>query len=99
MTEILEFLKIYKDYGVGGLFLALELFTVYFFYKELKSSKNEMIEMTVKVTTIADKAANAIEESSRLCLDVKSGMDQTRSQNNEFMAFLRGRDEHRRTGR
>ncbi len=99
MAEILEFLKIYKDYGVAGLFICLELFTVYWFYQELKNSKKEMIEMTVKVTTIADKAANAIEENSRLCLDVKSGMDQTRAQNNEFMAFLRGRDEHRRTGR
>ncbi len=96
MESILKLLEIYKDYGVAGLFICLELLTVYFFYKELKSSKNEMIEMTVKVTTIADKAANAIEESSRLCLDVKSCMDQKRAQDNEFMAFLRGRDDHRR---
>ncbi len=96
MAEILEFLKVYKDFGVAGLFICLELFTVYFFYKELKNSKNEMIEMTIKVITIADKATNAIEESSKLSLDVKIGMDQTRAQNNEFMAFLRGRDEHRR---
>ncbi len=97
MSEIVELLKIYKDYGVAGLFIALELLTVFFFYKELKSSKKEMVDMTVQVTTVADKAANAIEEMNKASMDVKTGMDQLKSQNNEFISFLRGRDEHRRS--
>lgn len=96
MTEILEFLKVYKDYGVAGLFIALELITVYFFYKELKNSKAEVVVMTEKVITVADKAANAIQEISRTSSEVKSGIDQMRSQNIEFISFLKGRDDHRR---
>lgn len=96
MTEILEFLKVYKDYGVAGLFISLELITVYFFYRELKNSKAEVVVMTEKVITVADKAANAIQEISRTSSEVKSGIDQMRSQNIEFISFLKGRDDHRR---
>lgn len=98
MAEIMELLKVYKDFGVAGLFICLELFTVYAFYKDLKNSKSELVAMTEKVTTIADKATAAIVEMNRASLDVRSGMDQMRAQNNEFVSFLRGRDE-RRSGR
>lgn len=97
MTELLEFLKIYKDYGVGGLFLCLELCTVYVFYKELKASRAEAIAMTEKVIGIADKAASAINDMNRSSLDSKSALDLVRTQNAEFISFLKGRDEHRRT--
>ncbi len=97
MSEIMEFLKIYKDYGAAGIFMTFYVITVYFFYKELKSSKAEAVAMTVLVTTVADKATAAITEMNDAALTVKSGMDQLRAQNNEFMSFLRGRDENRRS--
>lgn len=99
MTELLEFLKVYKDYGVAGLFIALELFTVYFFYKELKSSKAESVAMTEKVITVADKSANAINEASKASYDTKGALDTTIRQNAEFIAFLRGRDDNHRRQR
>ncbi len=99
MGEIMEFLRIYKDFGVAGLFIALYIVTVYYYNKEIKSSKSEAILMVEKVTTVADKAAHAIMESNRTSIELKSGIDQLRAQNNDFISFLRGRDEHRRTGR
>jgi len=96
MAELMEFLKIYKDLGVAALFIALYLVTVYFFYKELKNSKDEVVVMTEKVTAVLDKAATAITEMNKTTRDGKDSIDQLRNQNEQFLSFLRGRDEHRR---
>ncbi len=95
MTEILELLKVYKDFGVAGLFLCLYLITVYFFYKNMQAGKIEAVAMTERVVLMLDKAANAINEMSRVSMEEKASLDQMRSQNNEFISFLRGRDERR----
>lgn len=97
MTEMFEFLKVYKDLGVAGLFIGLELLTVFYFYKELKNSKSESMVMVRDVTCALDKATAAITEMNRASVDSKQNMDLMRAQNNEFMSFLKGRDEHRRS--
>ncbi len=96
MSEIMDLLKVYKDYGVAGLFICLYLITVYFFYKELKNSKSEYVTMVERVVGTLDKATSAITEASQTSKDARECMDQTRSQNNEFISFLRGRDDGRR---
>lgn len=111
MVEMLEFLKIYKDYGVAGLFIALLLVVVFYFYKELKSSKAEalqqseqsnakIIALTEKIISVADKAASSISDNNDMSADLKTALDQMRTQNNECISFFKGRDEgHRRTAR
>ncbi len=99
MAEIMELLKIYKDFGIATFFIALELGTVFFFYKHLNKSKDDAVTTTEKVITALDKASNALLESSRASGEIKDGMDHMRTQNNEYIAFLKGRDEHRRPGR
>ena len=100
MPEIIELLKVYKDFGTAALFIALLLITVYFFYKELKASKQEVVAMTEKMTTVADKSAAAIVDINKTCGELKESLDEVRTQNNEFVSFLKGRDDgHRRTSK
>lgn len=97
MTEILEFLKIYKDFGVAGLFIALYLGTLFFFYKELKNSKNELVAMTKLVTMTLDNASTAIEDMNELSSSTKRSVEDLTTQSRTFQAFLQGRDENRRS--
>jgi hypothetical protein len=99
MTEVFELLKVYKEAGLAAFFMACELLTIYFFYKELKSSKSETAAMVEKVTMVADKASAAILMVNDAMTETKTGMDQIRSQNSEFLAYLKGRDENRRVSR
>ena len=94
MTELLEFLKVYKDFGVAGLFIALELVTVWLFYKELKNSKEELVTMTKLVITALDSAANAIEDMNSKSDASTKSVNDIRTQNEKFQAFLQGRDEN-----
>lgn len=95
MAEIMEFLKIYKDFGVAGLFLALELVTIWLFYKELKNSKDELVAMTKLVTMTLDNASTAIEDMNTLSKNTKQSVDDLCNQSKTFQAFLQGRDENR----
>lgn len=97
MTELFEFLKVYKDFGVAGLFICLELVTVYTFYKELKSSKEEVVAMTKLVTMTLDNASTAIEDMNDVAASSKRSVDDLCNQSKNFQAFLQGRDDQRRT--
>ncbi len=99
MEAFLELLKVYKDFGVAALFLALLLVVVKVFYGDLKSTKQEYVVLLERTITVIEKATSAIEESNGASREKKDGMDQLRAQNSELISFLRGRDEHRRTGR
>ncbi len=92
MPELLEFLKAYKDLGWAGLFL----FTVYVFYKDLKSAKNESVEMTIKVTQALDNATSVNEDSIDVHKDVIKALDESKHNNQNFIEFLKGRDDERR---
>ncbi len=93
MTELLEFLKVYKDFGVAGLFIALELVTVWLFYKELKNGKSELVAMTKMVTMALDNAATAIEDMNTKSDANTRSVNDIRNQNEKFQAFLQGRDD------
>ncbi len=93
MTELLEFLKVYKDFGVAGLFIALELVTVWLFYKELKNSKTELVAMTKLVTMTLDNASTAIEDMNKLSENTKRSVEDLCNQSKTFQAFLQGRDD------
>jgi len=99
MAEIAEALKIYKDYGIAGLFLVLYLTTVWKFHETLKSNKTEMVMMVERVIHVADTSSAAIAASNETMSEVKSGMDQLVRQNGEFLSYLKGRDEQNLRGR
>ncbi len=96
---ILEFLTAYKDIGVGGLFIALYLTTVRKFYGDLKEHKNELVKMTEKYATNLDQSTMAINRSTTVMENVSRSMEQSRSQTNEVLSFIKGRDEGRNQGR
>ena len=90
--DIQVLLKILQDMGVAALFIAMYLFTIWYFYKELKSSKADATAMVEKVTTSLDKSSRATEDETKALDGVKASLDETRGQTREFLAFLRGRD-------
>jgi hypothetical protein len=92
MTELLEFLKVYKDFG----WVAVCFTIVYFFYKELKSRQVELVAITEKVTTALDKASNAIADMNETAEENKKSVNDMRHQNATFQAFLQGRDDNNR---
>lgn len=91
MTELLEAMKLYKDFGWAGLCIIV----VYFFYRELKASKAEVVEMTKLVTKTLDTAATAIEEMNDLTESTKRSVEDLCNQSRLFQAFLQGRDDNR----
>lgn len=95
MAELFEFLKVYKDFGVAGLFICLELVTVYFFYKELKNGKEELVAITKMVTMTLDNASTAIENMNATTESTKKSVDDLCNQSKTFQAFLQGRDDNR----
>ncbi len=92
MTELMELLKVYKDFGAATLFLALYIITVFFFYKELKNSKDEMVRITERLVTALDNASEAGEKTVEILKNVGFSLDKNTVQTGEFIAFVKGRD-------
>ena len=96
---IKELIDLFQNGGSGVLFLALYLITlVYFFremkaqYVEMKKSKDEIVELTVRITTALDMSRNAMERNNTIMGEMRVGLDQNMAQTREFVAYLRGRD-------
>ncbi len=94
--ELLEFLKAYKEFGVAGLFIMMYLATVWLLIKELKASKKECVDITDRVVTVLDKSANCVDRFSAVMEKVEQGQSDLMTNNKEFIAFFKGRDEQRR---
>lgn len=92
MTEILELLKVYKDFGVAGLFITLYLLTVWRFYRELKDREQKGMAMTERMIVALDGAANAIERNGEVLSTVEKSIGESTTQVKLFIAFIRGRD-------
>ncbi len=96
MDSLLELLKVYKDYGVAGLFMVLFVATIYFFYKDLKERLKEQVAITERVVNVLDKASNSMSTSAEKLGGVEESINNQSTQTKEFIAFLRGRDEGRK---
>ncbi len=92
METLAELMKTYKDVGVAGLFLAENLILLYFFYKELKSSKAETVAMIERVVSALDTSSSASENNADVLKSVGVSLDTNTKQTGEFIAFVRGRD-------
>ncbi len=97
MSEIVELLKAYKDYGAGAIFMALYIVTIVYFYKELKENKAETAKITERVVTALDKSSESIERTVQVLSNVGKSLDQNTKETAEFIAFVRGRDSVGRT--
>ena len=87
-----EILVAYREYGVAGLFIILYVITTRQFYLELKSSKDDVVRMTEKYATALDQATTAVNRSTTTMELVKGGLEESRRQTSEFIAFTKGRD-------
>lgn len=96
MDGVTPFVKIFTDFGVAALFVAMYLVTVYYYRKEVNEQREKAIAMTERVAIALDKAANAVDSSTEAIQEVTSNMEKTRNDIGKFIEFLRGRDEGRR---
>jgi len=88
---------IYRDAGVAALFIVLYLTTLYFFIRDLR-------EQRVAAHVNAEKMVKALENSERTTQQAIECMNQVKetislhaTQTAEFIAYLEGRDDARRT--
>ena len=93
MPDLLEFIKIYRDFGFLGLYLVV----TFFFYRELKSRNAESVDMVIKVTQALDRSTETNEDSNDIHRDVRKSIDENKQNNQNFIEFLKGRDDGRRS--
>lgn len=92
MPQTDAYLEIFKQLGIAGLFIAMYLTTVYYFYRELKEHKNELKEIGEKSVSALERSTRSIEDSTDILGTVKEGLEASKAQTSEFIAFLKGRD-------
>jgi len=93
VPDLLEFIKIYRDFGFLGLYLVV----TFFFYRELKSRNAESVDMVIKVTQALDRSTETNEDSNDIHRDVRKSIDENKQNNQNFIEFLKGRDDGRRS--
>ena len=92
-TMTLEpWMEILKQFGIAGLFIAMYLTTIWYFYKELKESKKEMRETVERTTLALEKSDRIGEDTIRLLRSLEDTMTDNSKQISEFISFQRGRD-------
>ncbi len=88
-------LEVFQQLGVAGLFIAMYLTTIKYFYKELKESKKDVQTSAEKQAAALESSTRAIESSVEIGEKVVSGLDAVKAQTSEFIAYLKGRDDGR----
>ncbi len=92
MVEFLEFLKAYKDVGWAGACL----YIIFVFYKELKSSNAEKVDMTIKMIQALDQSSTAMEESTATQKDMRRAIDDNKANTQSVIDFIKGQNDERR---
>lgn len=90
--EFVDFLKAYRDLG----FLGLWVITLIVFYKELKASKDEMVDVAIKQIAALEHSATVTRDNSAAVSELRQEITELKSSNDNFKEFLRGRDEGRK---
>lgn len=78
MTEVTGLLKILQDYGVGGLFFAMYLTTVYAYRKTMMEYVDKAESKAVMVTAALERSTAAIEAGVISQREVKAELSNLR---------------------
>lgn len=90
--DLIEWLKAYRDLGYFGLWIA----TLIVMYKDQRKERNEQIKLTIQITNALDKSTSAINDSTSTSKQLISEVNSLKVGNENFVAFLKGRDDGRR---
>ncbi|MFH1303776.1 MAG: hypothetical protein ABIK07_22185 [Planctomycetota bacterium] len=85
--------KIYREFGVAALFIAMYITTVWFLIKKLMQDRIQEVKRTKEIVEVVMTSNMVLSKNTEILEKLKSAIESEEKKSSELLMYLRTKDE------